>query len=68
MTSGPSMCPDCVRLTGETGWIDETIPTGTCAAFPDGIPLAIFAGGFDHRKPYPGDGGVTYLAATPPTP
>ncbi len=31
-----------------------------CAAFPDGIPAAIYVEGFDHRHPYPGDGGVRF--------
>ena len=31
-----------------------------CSAFPDGIPDAIYIGGFDHRQPFPGDGGVLY--------
>ncbi|MDT9692493.1 hypothetical protein Q5762_30025 [Streptomyces sp. P9(2023)] len=29
-------------------------------AFPDGIPGDISPGGFDHRRPYPGDGGVLF--------
>jgi hypothetical protein len=32
----------------------------SCAAFPDGIPEAILGDGFDHRDPYPGDGGIRY--------
>jgi hypothetical protein len=30
------------------------VPTAYCAAFPEGIPDAIFAG-FDHRKPLGGE-------------
>jgi hypothetical protein len=32
----------------------------TCAAFPGGIPTEIQPGGFDHRKPYPGDHGIRF--------
>ena len=31
-----------------------------CAAFPESVPRDIFPGGFDHRRPYPGDGGVMF--------
>ncbi len=31
-----------------------------CAAFPDGIPEAIFQGGNPHREPFPGDHGIQY--------
>ena len=32
----------------------------TCAAFPKGIPKKILANDGDHRKPWPGDGGVRF--------
>ena len=35
--------------------------TPYCDAFPDGVPDAIFLGGFDHREEYPGDGGIRFV-------
>jgi hypothetical protein len=32
----------------------------TCEAFPNGIPAKIREDGFDHRKPFKGDGGVRF--------
>ena len=31
-----------------------------CAAFPDGIPLAIWLGKDTHQAPYPGDHGIRF--------
>lgn len=37
---------------------------GTCAAFPDGVPALIWAGGFDHRDPHPDDNGIQFEMRT----
>lgn len=34
-----------------------------CEAFPEGIPAAIAAGTFDHRRPHAGDHGILYELA-----
>lgn len=48
------ICKDCkhVHEGGET-----------CEAFPDGIPIVIQTGEFDHHEHYPGDDGVTFEEA-----
>lgn len=56
MTTVPiPLCESCVRLGPGPDGIGFA-----CAAFPDGIPAAIYIEGFDHRHPYPGDGGVRF--------
>lgn len=37
----------------------------TCAAFPAGIPAQILAAQHDHRKPFPGDGGIRFEPGPP---
>jgi hypothetical protein len=62
---GPSLCPGCARLRPEDAPYGPQ--RGTCDAFPDGIPVAIWAGGHDHRLPFPGDGGVRFEPAAGPS-
>jgi hypothetical protein len=38
-------------------WFDEKIG---CKAFPDGIPLSVLTGEFQHTTPYKGDGGILF--------
>ena len=45
------MCYDCSRFREENM---------TCEAFPKGIPDKILVQAGDHRKPFPGDGGVRF--------
>ena len=51
-----TICFACKHLRrGETGESDDGAPTAVCAAYPDGIPLEIWKGGFDHRQEYGGE-------------
>lgn len=56
MTTAPiPLCESCARLGPGSGGVGFA-----CAAFSDGIPDAIYMEGYDHRQPYPGDGGVLF--------
>lgn len=60
-----SICEACahLRLTlnpDHDGKSVYTVYVHYCRSFPDGIPEDIYPGGFDHRLPYPGDGGVRF--------
>lgn len=50
-------CLSCRHLTAE---LADDGYRGRCAAYPDGIPAAIWEGRIDHRRPYRGDGGTTF--------
>lgn len=61
MTIGPApICGGCKHYrpsSGQEGY--------RCAAFPEGIPEPIIENRADHRKPYKGDDGVRFEAASP---
>lgn len=61
MTQGKNICWACQHLQDETTELPGGGLTGVCKAFPGGIPLEIFADGFDHREPFPGDQGIRFL-------
>lgn len=47
------ICLKCARLS--------LVGSMRCTAFPRGIPDPILLMDHDHREPYPGDQGLTYL-------
>lgn len=51
MTAPPRQCDRCARR-----WAD----TASCDAYPQGIPVEILAGEHDHRRRFPGDGGILF--------
>ncbi|MGW5416060.1 hypothetical protein [Actinomadura geliboluensis] len=64
-----SICSSCklLKKVPDPDWnpneIDNPLKAGTihfCTAFPDEIPDDISFHGFDHRLPYPADGGVRH--------
>lgn len=53
--AGP-ICAVCCRLRGD-------LSDPRCDAYPKGIPRAILTLTVDHRAPFEGDGGMTFVPA-----
>ena len=54
------ICDLCAHLNLERGGVDRV-----CKAFPNGIPLSIWNGDNDHRKPVKGDHGIRFEPIQP---
>lgn len=50
------LCVTCLRYHGVRSGVGHV-----CAAYPAGVPTEILASAHDHRRPYRGDHGLTYL-------
>lgn len=61
MFRNPTLCMSCIRWKQPEEATPDNI-TGTCTAFPDGIPKQIGVTGISHLVPFPGDHGVLYEA------
>lgn len=59
---GPTICALCTRLRATAATNKAGDDVFSCDAFPDGVPAEIQFGGFDHREPFKGDGGIHFKA------
>jgi len=58
--NNPLRSDTCERCTHHRGWRN-------CAAFPDGIPDALWNAYRGHREPFPGDNGIQFGLVKPLT-
>lgn len=63
MSIGPApICFECALYHGDP---EEPFTPFRCDAFPDGIPEEILTSEHDHRQPFEGDSGKTFLPIEP---
>ena len=55
----PPLCMWCKH------YVATETPRAACDAFLDGIPMAIFEEGQQHRTPWPGDKGLRFVLRDP---
>ena len=59
MITPPTQCLTCLHFRqGPRRATADGV--NCCTAYPNGIPIEISSGRFDHRKEAPGDNGVRY--------
>jgi hypothetical protein len=70
MTIGArAQCDTCIRFRSPFSPENVERVTGPfCAAFPAGIPAAVFRNAVDHRQPVEGDHGVRWESNGEPYP
>lgn len=54
------ICPLCKHLDRSKVRDSRTDEPYFCTSFPDGIPIEIELGKWDHRRPHPEDNGVRF--------